>query len=299
MSRLLALASLGLLAACGGVQHAWSGATLCEIERPSPAEPAPDAWLALLLRGYDASTRRTTTPAVDCVGAQVRWDAPAHQCQDASTTRALLPQRPIAPEDVLVVPLGEKLRLVWVITSRYASGDALGPAAVVELRASRLQVKAVGPLRANPLRARLRLERLGDDELVVAEGERCASADPASCDRSARVLIIAGDRLEPVAVTGEAGGCAGAAWFPLGREEQEKLQSGWTRRFRLDGSLRFAPDGLHVAQQVVVHDLDPRQPSAPPRLFRRADAEEVLPFKGRGFVSSGASLWDRMRQGSN
>jgi hypothetical protein len=283
-----------MVTACAGGQHAWSGRRLCEIEREAPGDPEPGTWIALLIRGFDAASARATSPAVDCTGAQVRWDAPALLCADASTAKALLPDRPLGPDDVAVTPLDASHRLVWVVTNRYASGDGLGPAAVVQVKDRRLIVRAIGSLRANVLRAKLRLERMGLVEALVAEGEQCASADPASCNRAARVMPIRGDRFEPLAVTNAAGGCLSPAWFYLGREEGESLASGWRRRYRLDGTLAFDAAGITIQEQLSVHDVDPRNPAAPPRLFRRAESEQQVRMEGRRFVSEGASLWTRI-----
>jgi hypothetical protein len=295
MMRRLVPFALVALGGCAAGQHTWSGASLCELTRPAGGELSSDTWLALLLRGYDPASRRATTPAVDCTGSQVRWEAPALQCSDGATTRTALPDQAITDKEVVVTPLGDDLRLVWIITSRFASGDALGPAAVVELKGARLVVRVVGALRASPTRAKLRLERIGPAEVLVAEGEQCATTDPASCDRSARVVLIERDRLRPTTVTSEAGACLMAGWFHLGREESERLPSGMVRRYRLDATMGFSPAGMTLSEQVVVHDLDPRAPAAPPRVFRRAVAEDVLPLRGDHFVSSGTSLWTRMR----
>lgn len=292
--RLIPIAALAL-GACAGGQHTWSGDALCELTRPAAGEPTGDTWLALLLRGYDPVTRRATSPAVECTGGQVRWEAPAFQCSDSASARTALPDLAITDKEVVVTPLGDGLRLVWVITNRFASGDALGPAAVVELKGERLVVRVVGSLRANPIRAKLRLERIGPAEVLVAEGDRCATSDPASCDRSARVVRIERDRLHPTTVASETGGCIGAGLFHLGREESERLPSGLSRRYRLDATVAFSPAGLTRSEQVVVHDLDPKAPSTPPRVLRRAAADDLLPLRGDTFVTSGTSLWTRMR----
>lgn len=289
------LTLLVFMAGCAGARHPWTGDWLCEAEKQQPGDPEdPMAWIRLLLRGFDPETRRATSPAVDCTGAQVKWEAPALLCADATMARALLPDRPLGPEDVIVTPIDESHRLVWVVTNRYASGDGLGPAAVVQVKGRRLVVRAIGALRANVLRAKLRLEPLGRGEALVAEGEHCASADPASCNRAARVMPYLGGRFWPVAVTNDAGGCLSPAWFHLAREESERLASGWRRRYRLDGALRFDAAGFTVQEQVVVHDVDPRNPATPPRLFRRAESEQPVRVEGNRLVSEGLSLWNRI-----
>lgn len=297
--RLVSLALALLAAACAG-PHPWSRTTLCEGGRAAGgAEPGAAEWTRLLLLGWDAETGRVTSPAVDCTGAQVRWDGPALACDDGSTARTLLPDRPLGPEDVVVTPLAGRMRLVWIVTSRYASGDGLGPVAAVELYDDRLVVRAVGALRANVLRARLRLEPLGATEALVAEGERCGSADPASCERAVRVMPLVGERFAPSRVETSEGACASPAWFWLGREESERLDSGWRRRTRLEGTIRFGPPGFVVDEQVAIHDLDPRQASAPPRPFRKAESRLEVTATGGRLVTTGSPLWNRVKAARN
>lgn len=290
----LALA-IALAAGCAAPEHPWSGSAVCEVDRrPDEAVPAT-AWIGILVKGFDAASGRATSPAVDCSGAQVRWDAPALLCQDGSVARAMLPDRPLGADDVVVVPLGEAFRIVWVVTNRFASGDGLGPAAVVELKKSHLVVRAIGHLRASTLRPKLRLARIGASEVLVAEGEVCATNDPASCARSARVMpLVTPERFMPAAVVDAGGACVAPALFHLGREEAEPLPSGWRRKYRLDATLDFSPVGAVLREQVVVNDFDPKHPNTPARLYRRAESEMELRFDGRSFVSAGPTLWARM-----
>jgi hypothetical protein len=292
----IAVAAAALAAGCAGA-HPWSSSSVCEVDRtPDQAIPA-DAWIRLLVKGWDATTRRATAPAVDCSGAQVRWDAPALACEDGSVARAMLPDRPLVAEDVVVVPMGDDFRIVWVVTNRFASGDGLGPAAVVEVKQSRIVVRALASLRANPVRPKLRLARIGEAEVLVAEGEVCTSADPASCARSARVMPLVGpERYAAASVVDAAGTCVAPALFHLGREEGEALPSGWRRRYRLDATLDFTPAGAVLREQVVVHDVDPKRPNTPARLFRRAEADAEYRFDGKRFVTTGPTLWTRMME---
>jgi hypothetical protein len=283
------------LTACAGAQHPWSSQNLCELEKDWKAEVKEhETWMALLLRGYDPQTRRVTDPPVDCTGAQVRWEGPAAACFDNTLYKTRLPGRPLGEKDVVVSPIGEDLQLVWIVTDRFASGDAMGPVAVVETGSRRLVVRALGVLRGYTERAKLRLEKVGDTEMLVAEGERCTSADPASCQRAARVMPFKGQRFVAEPVFSEAGACVSPAWFDLSREERESLESGWKRRYQLTATLLFEPAGIKVDEQLVVHDLDPRQPQAPPRIYRRAQEERTVRLVDGKLVVTGRSLWNKV-----
>jgi hypothetical protein len=286
-----ALAAALLAAACAGAPpRPGSDLHVCRLSRPAQDAPVPSTWAALLLRGLDPSSGRVTSPAVACSGAQVRWDAPAMACLDGAVARTELPERPLAPEDVVVSPVAQGLDLVWIMTSRFASGDALGPVALVERLPGALAVRALGPLRAPPTRTRLRLEKLAGTDVLVAEGERCTGAHAASCTRSARLARLEGDRFLPAPIAGSDGACVSPGLIDLAREDAEALPGGGRLRSTLTASLTFGPDGLRVQELLVVHQLDARQPAAPPRPVRRAEVIwTVAPAAGR-LVASGAPM---------
>jgi hypothetical protein len=295
MPRSLALAPVCALLACASGPHPWSGRSLCEagIDRNAPSIDA-DTWFALLLRGWDPRTREVTTPAVDCTGSQVRWEAPAAACADGSLAKTLLPSRPLGPGDVVVTPYAEDVQLVWVMTGRYASGDALGPVAVVERKRGDLIVRAAGVLRGYPDRVKLRLEKLGNTEILVGEGERCTGPDPSTCQRAARLVPLRGDRFQPEPLVSQGGACVAAAWVDLARQESERLDSGLRRRYQLAASLVFEPSVLRIDEEILVHDLDPQKPATPPRLFRRAHADRTITLVDGKMVTTEQSLWARV-----
>lgn len=283
-----------MAAGCASGPHSWSQSSVCERELSESARLEGATWLQVLLQGFDPSSGRATSPAVDCSGTQIRWESPALSCVDPTTAKTMLPDRPLTADDVVAEAIGENTWLVWVVTNRYASGDGLGPVAIAEVYGTRISVRAIGPLRASLVRPKLRLASIGKQEFVVAEGERCASEDPSTCARAARVVPLVGkDRFHPVPVTDASGACISPAWLDLHREEKEKLESGWVRHFRLDSSLVFGAKAITVGEQVVINDLDPKD-GAPPRQFRRAENDRKLTFDGERFVTDQPPLWNRM-----
>lgn len=287
---ILTLAAAG----CAGSQKPWTGKGYCEIPASEGAVAGHEKWVKLLLRGYDPETRRVTTPALDCTDGQVRWDAPATACFDNQLATTLLPGRPIGEDDVIVSPIGDGFGLVWVVTNHFAAGDGLGPVAVVEQKGSRFVVRAMGTLRAYTDRAKLRLETLGTTTVLVAEGQLCATRDPASCVRSARMMPLRGDRFSQEPLFSDQGVCVSPAWFDLTREDAETLPSGWKRRHELASSLAFGPEGLRVEENLVVNDVDPKQPQAQPRLFRKAQGERTVKAEKARLVTTGRSVWSQL-----
>lgn len=276
----------------------------CAASRPPPPPTVPalcsrdrvgdgaSDWTALLLRGIDPVTQRATTPALDCTGSQVRWDGPALACADGTLARTMLPERPITAADVIVTPVSVDLSLVWVVTSRLASGDALGPVALVETTDRLRRVLALGPLRAYPRGARLRLEALGERKVLVAEGEACASADPSSCVRAARIMPLRGDRFVPDVLQGEDGRCVSPAWLELQRKDPRPSGAGW-ERLDLTATLAFSGQVLEVDEQVIVQELESAT-GAPTRVLRRAQAQRSIRLSAQGLAVSGPGLWARM-----
>lgn len=277
--------------ACAAPQRPWSGAEYCHLDLAS-APAGHERWLALLLRGYDPATRRTTTPAIDCANLQVRWEGPAVACADGTLARTLLPARPLEDRDVVVSPVVDGHRLVWVMTNRFASGDALGPVAVVAEERGRLVVRALGTLRAYPEKVSLRLEKVGATTVLLAEGEACAAKG--ACVRSARLMPLRADYFRQEQLYTDTGTCASAAWFDLSRAETDPLPSGWSRRHQLDATLAFGPAGLRVSEHLQVLDLDPREPQTPPRLYRNAEGEREVRFEGSRMIATGDPLWSKV-----
>jgi hypothetical protein len=273
---------------------------LCVLERaPSAGEPDAQAWIALLLRGYDPATRRLTSPPLDCTGAQIRWEGPAMRCDDGRVATTALADRPLEPADVVASRVSADTTLVWIATTHYATGDAAGPVALVKGSNGRLRVVALGVLRAYREKARLRLERLGATAALVADGELCPPGDDAACIRASRLVPLRGDRFAPTPLVAEDGRCLAPAWFDLARQERARSEQGW-ERLELTASMSFsgAPSArLLVEEQVVVHDASGRDPLASARVLRRAQSTREVRWENGRLVASGTPLWWRVSYG--
>lgn len=288
------LAAALATSACATLPHPWPKSAACTVARSEDAAPDARTWITLLLKGWDPATRRATSPALDCSGAQVRWDAPAALCADPASASTALPDGPITDKDVVVSDVDPAHRLVWIIVTRYAGGDALGPVAMVELGRSELRVEALGALRANPQQAKLRVVKAGGEVVLIAEGERCANQTAASCERSARLMPLVGSRFQPSRIVNAQGACLEASSLQLGREDVEKTGPGRDRRYRVDASLKATPRGLELLELVTVHDREVKAGTKSERLFRRAEGTLVLKPQGANLVADTASLWTRM-----
>lgn len=289
----VALAALAL-SSCAAEKPA-----LCSARSDAPgwrAQPEATRWFALLLHGYDGSPQFADRPLHDCSGTPVLWAGESGACEEVWRYGEPLPARALTDEDLVRSKVGPRHWLAWAVVRRFTTGEGLGPVALVEEVNGGLAVRALGTLRAMTRNAQLRLEVAGGVPLLVAEGEACADGRDGPCERSAWVLPRRGDRFLVEPITGPSGACLGPAVFFLNRLRSLKLDNGWSRRYELRTALRFTPDGLVADEQLAVNDVDPRQPTVPPRLFRRAQAERAVRVDAGGLKAEDPSLWHRVAQ---
>lgn len=280
---------------------AWSMATcgcagrraLCETRRDQGAGAVTAReWMSLLLHGYEPATGRAPSPTRDCTGAQVRWDGPSPGCEDGVPATTRLPDRPLAAADVVAADVDRRSTLVWIATTGYAAGDAAGPVALVERSGAGLRVVAAGVLRSYPKNAKLKLERMGGAEVLVAEGDACApGAGP--CARIARVVPLVGSRFAPSPLLTRGRRCAAPALFELSRSERRRSRGGWELA-ELSSALAFGTAGFTVEQQVLVQELADGPRGTPARVLRRARATRTVQWANGTFVAGEAPLWERM-----
>ncbi|HVG58968.1 MAG TPA: hypothetical protein VNA24_10455 [Hyalangium sp.] len=270
---------------------------IAEAEMADRIVPTPDDWFALLLHGFSREQGVASSPTVDCSGVPVMWQEPqVDECREAGPeAKPLPPKGRLTEEDRILETVRADLRLVWVVAKRFSNGEGLGPVALVERAQEGFVVRALGSLRAYPRQSRLRLEQAGNITVLVAEGDVCTGDAPPVCRRMARVLPLRQGRFFAEAVTSSSdGSCLGPAWFPLSREEVLVLPNGLHRKVEFTSTLSVKPEGIVLDEQVVMHTLDPNQPSMPPLLYRRAQAQRVLAVKDVRLEGTDPSLWVRL-----
>jgi hypothetical protein len=81
--------------------------------------------------------------------------------------------------------------------------------------------------------------------------------------------------------------------FPLYREAEFDRPDGTVRRFELTRNVDFTDGAVEMSETVVIKDLDPKQPDAPPTVFRNANVRRPLVLSKTGIVTK-AGLWDSM-----
>ncbi|WP_147443537.1 hypothetical protein [Corallococcus sicarius] len=294
---LLTAVALGLLVGCATTAPA---PRLCQKDAGfnERSAPTPDLWFALLLHGYDKDRNVVPRPAVDCSGAPVVWQDPNQdECREPGPpSEPLPPPAQLTEQDLVLETLQARERLVWVITRRYTNGEGVGPVARVHTTETGFSVEALGTLRALPLHAKLRMERVAGTEVLVAEGDACTTdaSEEQVCRRAVRIMPLRSHRFFGEAVSSKDKACLGAAWFPLSRELSFTLPNGLRRTYELASTVSFKSDGITVQEQVQVSDSDPKQPAVAPRLYRRAQDHRELTVQDSVLTGSAPSLWVRM-----
>lgn len=275
---------------------------LCFSELPatmkvvSPAVWKPEALFQLLINGYDPATGRVPLPPTDCMGTPVLWQDPAPgECSVTEPEGTPLPVQPLTVDDMIVTEMRLDMKLVWAIVRRFSNGEAMGPVALVEATPRGLAVRALGTLKAMPKSARLRLERIGGIEVLLVDGERCwGKEDPKMCQRVVRIMPLRGNRFVAEPLVAQDGKCMQPANIALSRTATQSLTGKWLRKYEYSSALTVAPDGIHVAEQIAAKDSDPKQPSSPPRLFRKAQDERLIQVNQSRMSVDRPSVWTQL-----
>jgi hypothetical protein len=280
---------LSLLAGCAGAPRAPEGVCRADRNRNAGGDVSSEAWLSLLLHGYDTTSGQLVGAPLDCTGTPIAWQDVDDKC--AVHLETPLPVGKLTPSSVVVTNLDATTRLVWVQLQRFPDGDALGPVARVEIRGDSLVVLATGSARAGPERTRLRIEQLNGTDLAVLEGDRCEGT---TCQRFARLIPQRGRRFIPEPLRLPNGSCLGSATFGIKRAKEVPSTAGFRRVFELESTLAFSPTQLVVHEQLFVRDRDTRLPAAPLRLYRSAQDDRTVTATPDRLVVDKPSLWAQL-----
>ena len=155
----------------------------------------PSIWFGILLRNYDRNTGAVKRPVKDCSGRDVNAtpDAEMAACLLGASPAAALPEQPLVDTDLVLQPTSDGKTLAWATTNKYADGEASGPIAIAELTQRGVAVRALGTLRAYPDKAAMRLEPMGQGQVLVVESRTCDPDDPKKCSRYVRLVPLEGD----------------------------------------------------------------------------------------------------------
>ncbi|MEY4508365.1 MAG: hypothetical protein RLZZ450_487 [Pseudomonadota bacterium] len=303
---------LGVLLACGcvGGRRDRDPPPVCV--RPLPAHlqhTAPDAlpavvWYELLFKGYRDGI---SADLVDCSGEPIAWAPLPSSCVEGepeSTVRQR--RRALRADELIIRHAGGEYWFGWAPFLAFDNGMSEGPLAIARVHAGKLEVRALGTLRAYSKRVRLEIRKLGQAHILVAEGEWCgASASPRSpleqpsastCARGTRLLWLDRQRFRERPLRSlTVRSCLGPAWFPQTDVRATQLNTRWSRTLQRDLALAYEDELITVDEHITVSDLDVSSPSLPARRFREAQARIRVSLEAGELLSEGQSLWNAIR----
>lgn len=256
------------------------------------AKPAKDRtfpalyWFALLLQKYGANGE-VARPARDCGGWPVNLESDG--CA-GETPPARVATQPLGARDLVVSPLSDTRRLVWVMTDRLSDGEAEGPVAIAELQPSGVVVQSIGALRAYPENVTLRLATLSGGTVLIAEGELCER--PGSCQRAMRLVPLIGQRFVPKPLVDDKGACLGNAFLPM-RATGAAAGKG-SAKYEMQVSVTFNPDAIAVREQLAITNAASEEAAAG-SFVTRVQSERQISLHGETLLATAPSVLTRWK----
>lgn len=293
----LLFAALGLLAGCRSRAPS-SPPAVCALTLPahlrhtSPETLPRSVWYELLFKGYREGIAQD---AVDCSGEPIAWSPLAATCVEGEAEVRELARQQKLPDELLVIRhAGGDYWFGWAPFVVLDNGMSEGPLAIARNHDGKLEVRAIGNLRAFPGRARLEVRKLGRDHILVAEGESCGARG--TCARGTRLMWLDRQhfRVRPLR-SASVRSCLGPAWFPHSEVIETALGPRWRRALQHDVALAYEDERILVDEHITVNDRDLEQSSLPARLFREAQSQVRITLEDGEFMSEGQSLWSAIR----
>jgi len=247
----------------------------------------PSAWFTLLVRDVRRPALTVPPEPHDCNGRTITAAAPGPAPEE-------LPAAPLGGADLTFSPGPEGHMLVWARVERFSDGSARGPVALVRRVARGVEVRGIGTLWAPAGRVRLRLERFGDIQLLLADSQSCADATPATpatCTRQLQLLPLVGQRFVAADLREEGSDRpVGPARVIMRERSDVRMDDGWMRRADVQRHVRVHDGHITIAEELRVRECDP---SASPETCRerlRVREERPVAWKD-GHFSAPASAW--------
>ena len=234
-----------------------------------------DQYWKLVFPSFDDQKMQLNPSANDCTGKPVLAD---WQLKDADPLRGT----PLKVEegDIVYGAGGDRLKVVWLRSHKFADGDYGGAIALVRTMDNFVEAYGIGVLRGRPERMRLQLERMGPEVIITATDEGCIGSDPLSpCESRLQVLLPRHGRLMNIAD------------IPLERRAfatSSELGMKGRIEYRMTTAPEFKAGTIKLFEQVLVRDDRGRE-------LRKAELFRVFSLQDDGqMTSSESSLWPRI-----
>ncbi|MEX1364956.1 MAG: hypothetical protein AB1Z98_17640 [Nannocystaceae bacterium] len=254
----------------------------------------PVQWLGLISPRIDRGTLERLGPLQDACGRVLQApEEPWPACPGQAPATVPRLGDPVEATDIVLGQVGDNRMLAWAATEELASGDAMGPAALVIWKESGLEVHATGMLRGLRRDARLRLHHTSGVLVVLLESQDCDGDE--RCTTVAKFFPVVGRRFLDVPVVGPDGDCLGVPSFELDRRLEQPRKGKLTRRFTMQRTVELSDEeGILLVDLVIGEEYDPKDPVGTVKPFRRVTARRQLEFVEDHFVLRDRDLWEHV-----
>lgn len=265
---------------------------LCFIETTNGAEkPARERtfpsqnWYVLMLHSY-RSTTEMARPLADCTGSPVYTvyegcgDGPIPKWTPTNLTS----------DDLIILPLGDTRRLVWMVTEHLADGQFQGPIAIASVEPRGLAIRALGVLRSFPEHLVLRVEKMNSGTVLIADGQRCENAGaPEACERAVRILPLQGDHFASGPVVDGNGACLDSSLIPV----RSKGRVAGGTKYELEASVTVGPESILIRENLALTRPHAAHDPNAESYISRLQLERTMTVRGGRLVTDGSSLLTR------
>ncbi|MCA9709403.1 MAG: hypothetical protein KDK70_26415 [Myxococcales bacterium] len=289
---------LGMIVAAACRPKQRSNPPLCAFKAASEEELAsqsltPEQWLPIVSPSIDRAALARNGPLRDACGRVL--EAPAEPWPACPGTYPPTVPRAgdrIEATDLIMSQVGEGRMLLWAATEELATGEAMGPAALVFWTDTGLEIHAAGMLRGLRNEARIRLHQTSGKPVVILESQECNAND--ECTPIAKFFPIVKRRFMDFPVKSAEGECNGSATFALSRKAEQPREGKLTRKFELQRSVELAEDGIYMVDLITGDEYNPKDPAGVVRPFRRVTARRKLELADDYFIVRDKDLWEHV-----
>lgn len=290
------VAAVALGTALGACKPPKSGTPpLCSFQAATDAELEsqtlpPEAWLPIVSPSIDRATMTRRGPVQDACGRELSAEPSVFAgCPPDGARVVSRPGDPVGLDDLVLGQVGQGRMVAWAHTEDLSDGDVLGPAALLFWTESGLDIHATGIVRAPAKGARLRLHSSSGRPVLIVDAERCGP--DGKCRPETSFVPILSRRFQDLPLYDDEGTCLGRARFELEQREDQVSPGGLTRRFDLQRTVELAEEGIVIVDLVTGVELDPADPTATARPFRKVSTRRALELDGERFVIRDKDLW--------
>ena len=260
-----------------------------DVELESQTLP-PEAWLPIVSPSIDRATMTRRGPVQDACGRELVAEPSVFAgCPPDAARVVSRPGDPVGLDDLVLGQVGEGRMLAWAHTEDLSDGDTLGPAALLFWTDNGLDIHATGIMRAPAKGARLRLHKSSGRPVVIIDAERCGA--DGKCRPETTFVPILSRRFQDLPLYDDEGTCLGRARFELEQRVDQASPGGLTRRFELQRTVELADEGIVIVDLVTGVELDPADPTATPRPFRKVSTRRAIELDGERFLIRDKDLW--------